>query len=137
MDDNPYKSPADYPTERKPPSQKLAYAYDLLVSVHHWTGVNLLGVLLLCLWFVPIAILGERDLLSAWATRIALLGLAIVCAAIDVFVPYSHPSSKGRMRYLSPFAGGTFLYFPIWLLISGLWITAAVSALVSKISGSP
>jgi hypothetical protein len=84
MNENPYSSPPDFPAVEKAPSQKHVRAYHIFVSVHHWTGINLLGVLLLCLWIIPIAILG--DLLGERGMTIAFVGLAAACALIDMFV---------------------------------------------------
>ena len=95
-------------------------------------GVNLLGLLEL---FASVAIQSSASFAPKALALLALcLGLPAI-AAFDLWWRIRQPERSRWTRLFSPFTGGCFIYFPIWLvLLAGIvvGITFIVIAVCQK-----
>jgi len=91
----------------------------VLVRIHHWTGINLLGVLLLLFWALGSAFtMGiETD------SRVVYLCVVFLPWGLTVLADLGWRTFRNRdydgSRFFYPFAGGAFAYVPVWL-----WLVA-------------
>ena len=88
----------------------------ILVEIHHWLGINLLGVLLLLV--IAFGMWGGIEIEARLQNRTigAMLFFASVLfsAALDIAWRLSRGEHDYANRLFSPFAGGCMLYLPIW-----------------------
>lgn len=106
-------------------------------KIHHWSGVNLLGV-----------VLAGVSIFSMWASIefVALganraLGLAVVVLGIasggilDMIYRLAHGAGGRTQRLFTPLSGGCMLYVPIWIYCIGgpcLLVIIALSNFAAK-----
>ena len=94
---------------------------DVLVKIHHWSGVNLLGVLLLCVGAFGLwggIEMGAR--LQSREVGVGLLTVAVLATAIlDLAWRLIRGDDGYANRLFSPLEGGCILYLPIWIYVLG------------------
>lgn len=91
----------------------------VFVRIHHWTGINLLGVLVLLLAAFALrgAIVVTGDFDSNAVRTAVFIGFLLLPAGLDVLWRTLRGGGSGAARFFMPFEGGAFMYLPIWLMV--------------------
>ena len=96
----------------------------IFVRIHHWSGVNLLGVLLLLIG--AFGLWGAIELVARLESK--KIGIVLVAAGVyapamlDIIWRLTRGNASYGNRLLSPLEGGCFVYLPIWVYVLGLTI---------------
>jgi hypothetical protein len=95
----------------------------IFLQIHHWSGINLFGILL-CL-LAAFGLWGVIELSESlneenrrMTTMILTIGLMIAIAILDVFVRTLSSLPTLTNGLFTPFAGGCVWYMPIWCIFA-------------------
>jgi hypothetical protein len=96
-------------------------------------GVNIIGLMeVFAVIGIQFGAIALSDQISAFLGRVVgAFGLGAVMV-FDLWLRSRQPEGTRWRRLFSPFAGGCFVFVPIWLLVSGACVAVTVAILLKN-----